>query len=112
MFSNRNIKAGRVYWSIPDFYLVFWLLFFSFLSLEGKGSHSSGPGMPPYCIDKKEWLHSPFWYTTGFCLPGLEAACRQKSFKRAGLGGFCLLIDDDGSSTLFQTLDAKVPVSQ
>lgn len=27
--------------------------FFPFSSLEGKGSHSSGPGMPPSCTDKK-----------------------------------------------------------
>lgn len=33
----------------------FLLLFSPFLSLEGKGSHSSGPEMPPYCIDKKEF---------------------------------------------------------
>lgn len=49
--------------------------FFSFLRLEGKGSCSSGPGMPPYCADKEgmvvfsilalDWLLSP---RLGSCL--------------------------------------------
>lgn len=54
VLQQKTNRAARVYWSIADLCLVFcFCFFFSFLSLEGIGSQSSGPGMPPYCTDKK-----------------------------------------------------------
>lgn len=41
-------------------------------------------------------------------LPADEIALRGQNL----VGGFCLLIDDGGSSTLFEILHAKVLVSQ
>lgn len=92
---------------------TFLLLLFSFLSLERKDSHSSGPGMPPDCIDERVIV-----LCFGIRLASVSQACKLPADEMALrgqnlIGGFCFLIDDGGSSAyLFETLDAEVLVYQ
>lgn len=70
----------------------------------GKGSHPSGPGMARHCIDKNEWLYSPF----SIKLTSVSQALKLPADEGA-LRGLYLI---SGTQLLIHSASSSNPISE